>query len=150
MSFLSVFKSILHVTETAAKLAAPFVAAVDPVIGTLMIQATNAAVGVESIITTPGSGTQKAGIVNAGTQATIDAINGVLASQGLKPLPANTADTVAQTVKSVIDALNTKASAFPQTWSKLGNRIVVSGTSSAATAKASGFLRVTPDPLVTV
>lgn len=148
MSFITVFSNILHVVETAAKLAAPFVAVADPVIGTLMIQATNAAVGVESIITAPGTGAQKQQVVAAGTQATIDALNGILVSQGQKALPTGTAAVVAGTVKSVIDALNAKAAAFPQTWGKAGSRIVASNAAVAGSLASKGFLRVNPDPLV--
>jgi hypothetical protein len=66
MSWLSVFATILHAAEAASRIAAPIIAVtVDPTIGELMLQATNAAVGVESIITTPGSGPQKSALVRA-------------------------------------------------------------------------------------
>ena len=48
MSFLSVFARILHVIEAAAQIAAPIIATQDPVIGALMTQANNAAIGVEA------------------------------------------------------------------------------------------------------
>ncbi len=103
MSFLHVFRGILHATEVAAQLAAPIVATVDP----LMLQATNAAVNVEGSITAPGSGEAKAAVVRAGTQATIDAINALLASQSKPPLPTNTTDVVQGTVKNVVLGMNT-------------------------------------------
>ena len=107
MSFLSVFRNILHASEVAAQLAAPIVATVDPVVGGLMIQSTDAAVNVEGIITTPGSGEAKAAVVRAGTQATVDAINALLASQSKPPLPTNTTDVVQGTVKNVVLGMNT-------------------------------------------
>jgi len=149
-SFLSIFQTILHATETAATLAAPFVKAVDPEIGGLMLQATNAAVGVEAAITTPGTGAQKAAAVAAGTSATITAVNGILQSQGKAPLPANTGAIVASTVSSVVDALNAKAlawAAYPQTYGKAGVRVTVIDDSTKAAAIAAGYKRVSPDPL---
>lgn len=113
MSFLSVFQSILHVVEAAAKIAAPLIATQDPVIGALMTQATNAAVGVEAAITTPGTGAQKAAVVAGQSQATIDVINSILASQGKPPLPAITNSVVQAGVQTVISGLNAVAVAVP-------------------------------------
>jgi hypothetical protein len=108
MSWFTTFESILHIVEAAAKIAAPIVAVtVDPTIGALMLQATNAAVGAESIITTPGSGPQKAALVRAQTQATVDVINSILISQNKPPLAPNTTDIVQQQVRVVVSGLNT-------------------------------------------
>lgn len=106
MSFLSVFSNILHAIEAGAKIAAPVVAGLDPVIGALMAMATNAAIGVEAAITTPGSGAQKAALVAAQSQAVIDVTNAILESQGKKPLPANTNDIIQTGVATVVSGLN--------------------------------------------
>jgi hypothetical protein len=111
MSFLSVFQSVLHAVEAAAKIAAPIIATQDPVIGGLMSSATDAAVGVEAAITAPGAGAQKAGVVSAQTGAVIGVINGILASQGKAALPAGTNDLVQASVKSVVSGLNAVATA---------------------------------------
>lgn len=105
-SFLKGFQTVLHVVEAAAKIAAPLIATQDRVIGALMTQANNAAIGVEAAITTPGTGTQKAAIVAAQSQATIDVVNAILASQNKKPLPANTNDIVQAGVQTVVAGLN--------------------------------------------
>jgi hypothetical protein len=108
MSWFTTFDSILHLVEAAAKIAAPIIAVtVDPTIGGLMLQATNAAVGVESIITAPGSGPQKAALVRAQTQATVDVINGIRASQNKSPLAPNVTDIVQQQMQVVVSGLNT-------------------------------------------
>jgi hypothetical protein len=108
MSWFTTFDSILHLVEAAAKIAAPIIAVtVDPTIGGLMLQATNAAVGVESILTTPGSGPQKAALVRAQTQATVDVINGILVSQSKPTLAPNVTDIVQQQVQVVVSGLNT-------------------------------------------
>lgn len=107
MSFLSAFRSILHAAEAASQIAAPIVAAtVDPTIGALMAQATQAAVGVESVITTPGSGAQKADLVKQQTLATIGVINSILQAEGKTPLASNVADIVSQQVSTVVQGLN--------------------------------------------
>jgi hypothetical protein len=111
MSFLSVFQTVLHVIEAAAKIAAPLIATQDPIIGALMTQANNAAIGIEAAIITPGTGEQKATVVAAQSQATIDVINGILASQNKPPLPANTNTIVQAGVKTVIGGLNAVAQA---------------------------------------
>jgi hypothetical protein len=111
MSFLSVFQTILHVVEAAAKIAAPLIATQDPVIGALMSQANNAAIGIEAAITTPGTGTQKAAVVAGQSQATIDVINAILASQNKPALPANTNVIVQAGVQTVISGLNVVAKA---------------------------------------
>jgi hypothetical protein len=108
--FLSVFESILHAAEAAAKIAAPIVETVDPTVGALILQATDAAVGVEAVIVTAGSGARKAALVRAQTQATVDVINGILAAQHKTPavtLPAGIADIVQQQVQVVVAGLNT-------------------------------------------
>ena len=105
-SFLSVFKTILHGLEVAASIAAPIVATQDPIVGALMQQATAAAVAVEQGITTPGQGSAKAQAVKAGTQATVDAINGILTSQGKNPLPQNTTDVVQAQVVATVTGMN--------------------------------------------
>jgi len=103
-SWLSVFTTIFHAIETAAKIAAPIIATVNPVIGALMLQATTAAVNVEAILPT-APGADKAAVVKAATQATVDAINGILVSQGKSPLPSNTTDVVQGTVVTVVSGL---------------------------------------------
>lgn len=105
-SFLTIFKDILHATEAAAEIAAPIIATLDPPIGILMGAATQAAVGVEAAITTPGSGQQKAGLVAQQTQASIDVVNQILQSQGKKPLPTDTGQVIAAQVGTVIGNLN--------------------------------------------
>lgn len=105
-SFLSVFATIGHAVEAAAKIAAPIVATLDPQIGGLMSMATSAAVGIEAVITQPGAGQQKADAVAAQTKAAIDVANSILASQNKPPLPANTADVIAHQVGVVVAGLN--------------------------------------------
>lgn len=105
-SFLTVFRDILHAAEVAAQIAAPIISTLDPQIGGLMSAATQAAVGVEASITAPGSGQQKAQVVAQETQASIDAINAILASQGKPGLPANTAQVISQQVGIVVGNLN--------------------------------------------
>lgn len=111
MSFLSVFKSILHATEAAATIAAPIIATMDPTIGALMGSATQAAIGVEGSITAPGSGPQKQAAVQASTQAVFDVTNQILASQGKPPLHANTVDAAVQGAVMVVNQLNAVAAA---------------------------------------
>lgn len=114
MGWLSVFRDILHAVETAAQLAAPIIATVDPVIGGLITQSVAAAVAVEAAAATlpsPMSGEAKAAVVAAGTEATVTAINSILVSQGKKPLPATTTDVVQGTVKTVVLGLKTVAAA---------------------------------------
>ena len=106
MSFLSVFDTVLHAVEAAAAIAAPIIQTMDPEIGGLMSAATQAAIGVEQSITTPGSGQQKAQVVTQQTQAAIDVTNAILASQGKKPLPANTGQVIAAQVGVVVGNLN--------------------------------------------
>lgn len=108
MAWLSVYKDLLHCAEAAAQIAAPIVAVtVNPTIGALTLQAANAAVGAESLIDTPGSGQQKAALVRAQTQATVDVINGILASQNKPLLAPNITDIVQQQVQVVVGGLNT-------------------------------------------
>lgn len=109
MSFLKAFSSILHAVEVAAQIAAPIIQTVDPAIGSLMIMATSAAIGVEASVTAKGQGAAKAAAVTASTKAAVDVINGILASQGKGPLPANTTDVVAQQVGTVVASLNAVA-----------------------------------------
>ena len=112
MSWFTTFRTVLHVAESAAKIAAPIVAVtVDPTIGALMLQATNAAVGAELVIITPGSGAQKASLVRAQTQATVDLINAILVSQGRPALAINVTDIVQQQVQVVVAGLNTASKA---------------------------------------
>lgn len=106
MSFLSVFASIAHAAEAAAALVAPIVQTVDPDVGRLMMGAAQAAIGAEAAITSPGSGQQKAAVVAAQTQASIDVINSILQSQGKRPLPTLTGAVVAQQVGAVVGNLN--------------------------------------------
>jgi hypothetical protein len=108
MSWLSVYEDLLHCAEAAARIAAPIVAVtVNPTIGALTLQAANAAVGAESLIDIPGSGQQKAALVRAQTQATVDVINGILASQNKPLLAPNITDIVQQQVQVVVGGLNT-------------------------------------------
>lgn len=111
MSFLSVFKSILHAVEAAATIAAPIVATFDPTIGALTQAATQAAIGVEGSITAPGSGAQKQAAVQKSTQAVFDVTNQILASQGKPPLHANTVDAAVQGAVMVVNQLNAVAKA---------------------------------------
>ena len=112
MSFLSVFKSILHAMEAASVIAAPIVAAqVDPTIGALMSQAATTAVLVEASIPATGSGATKALAVASQSQAIIDTISSILQSQGKAPLPANTNDLVQAGVKATVAGLNAVATA---------------------------------------
>ena len=106
MSFWGAFKNVFHIVETAAQIAAPIVATVDPVIGTLMLQSTNAVIAVESTVTDAKAGQAKADVVAATTKATIDAINSILISQGKSPLPANTSDAITATTATVVSGLN--------------------------------------------
>jgi hypothetical protein len=106
MSFLSVFKSILHAAEAAASIAAPVVAKMDPVIGALMLQATNAAVGVEALILDTKKGAEKMDVVGQQVQATVDVVNGILQSQNKAALPPGITDTVKQQVEVVVSGLN--------------------------------------------
>jgi hypothetical protein len=106
MSFLSVFRSILHAAEAAASIAAPVVAKMDPVVGALMLQATNAAVGVEALILGVKKGTEKMDVVGQQVQATVDVTNAILVSQGRQPLKADVTDTVKQQLQVVIAGLN--------------------------------------------
>lgn len=106
MSFLSVFKDILHATEAAAAIAEPIIATFDPVIGALMLGATEAAIAVEGSITAPGAGAQKQAAVTASTNAAINVVNGILQSQGKQPLPANTGQAISQQVGVVVANLN--------------------------------------------
>lgn len=110
-SFLSVFKNILHGIEAAATVAAPIVATVDPTIGALINLATTSAVTVEAAIPADGNGVQKAAAVAGQSQAVIDVINGILASQGKAALPPNTNDIVQASVKTVVAGLNAVATA---------------------------------------
>lgn len=107
--FLRVFQSILHGLEAAATIAAPIVAAVDPVVGGLMNQSVGLAVLLEGTITTPGSGAQKAAIVTQTSAATVGLINSLLGSQGKQPLGSNITEAIAATTKNVVDSLNTVA-----------------------------------------
>jgi hypothetical protein len=112
MGWFTTFQTVLHVAESAARIAAPIVAVtVDPTIGALMLQATNAAVGAELVITTPGTGAQKAALVRAQTQATVDLINAILVAQGKPTLAPNVTDIVQQQVQVVVAGLNTVAKA---------------------------------------
>lgn len=110
-SFLSVFKTILHAAEAAATIAAPILATLDPTIGALTQSATQAAIGVEASITTPGSGAQKQAAVQASTQAVFDVTNQILASQGKPPLHQNTVDAAVQGAVMVVNQLNAVATA---------------------------------------
>ena len=120
MSWLSIFKNVLHAVEAAASLAAPIIAVVvdkkqadgsggdGAVIAGLMTQAVTAAVGIESIssaLTTPMSGSDKAAVVDSGTKATLDLINSLLVSQGKTALPASVTDIVSATVKTTVQGL---------------------------------------------
>jgi hypothetical protein len=112
MTWLAVFKDILHAAEAAAQIAAPIVAATgNPVLGALILQAAHAVVEAEAIFTTPGSGPQKAALVKAQTVATIGVINDVLKLQNKPALPANTADVVQVATKTVVAGMNTVAAA---------------------------------------
>ena len=116
MSFLRVFQSILHALEAAATIAAPIVKAVDPEVGNLMTLATTTAVSMEAIITAPGSGAQKAAIVQSTTQAAVDLTNALLTSQGKPNLTPAVTQAATQTAQVVVDTLNTVANAVqPQT-----------------------------------
>jgi hypothetical protein len=106
VSFLSVFRSIAHAAETAAKIAAPIVQAVDPEIGLILNTSVNAAVGAEALITAPNSGAAKNQMVTQVTQSTVDAINEILASQGKKPLPSNVTAASMQSLETVLSGLN--------------------------------------------
>ena len=113
-SFLRGFLTVLHAVETAAKIAAPIISTVDPVIGALMTQANNAAIGIESASLTMSTtipGDEKAAIVAAQSQATIDVINSILVSQNKPKLPDNTNTIVQATVKTVVSGLKAVAQA---------------------------------------
>lgn len=109
MSFLSAFKSVLHAAEAAVRIAAPVVSIVNPVIGSLLLHATSAAVSAEAAVT--GSGAQKAALVLQQTQAAVDLINEILASQGRPTLPEDTVQVVTSTTKGVVDGLKAVAAA---------------------------------------
>lgn len=109
MSFLSVFKSILHATEAAATIAAPIIATMDPTIGSLMGAATQAAVSVEGSITTPGSGAQKQAAVQASAQQVFDVANQIRVSQGAAPLHQSTVDAAVQGAVLAVNQLNAVA-----------------------------------------
>jgi hypothetical protein len=79
---------------------------VNPEVGGIMMLATKTAVNVESIITTPGSGTQKAAVVQATTQAAVDLTNSLLASQNKPPLTPAVTQAATQTAQIVVDTLN--------------------------------------------
>lgn len=111
MSFLSAFKSVLHAAEAAVRIAAPVVSIVNPVIGSLLLHATSAAVSAEAAVTGPGSGAQKAALVLQQTQAAVDLINEILASQGRPTLPEDTVQVVTSTTKGVVDGLKAVAAA---------------------------------------
>ncbi len=113
MSFLTGFMTTLHAIEAGAKIAAPFIATVNPVIGALVMQGATAAVGIEGVITAPGNGLQKAKIVASQTEATVKLVNSALVAQGKPPLPDNTTDQVNAQVKVVVDGLNAVAAAAP-------------------------------------
>jgi len=106
MSFLSVFRNILHAAEAAASIAGPVIARMDPVIGALMLQATNAAVGVEALIVGTKKGGERMAVVDQQIQATVDVTNAVLASQGKPALRADITDTVKQQLEVVIGGMN--------------------------------------------
>lgn len=114
MSFLLVFRNILHAAEAAASIAAPVIAKMDPVIGALMLQATNAAVGVEALILGAKKGTEKMDVVGQQVQATVDVVNGILLSQGKTPLRSDITDTVKQQVQVVVSGLNAVQTAVLQ------------------------------------
>ena len=105
-SFLRAFSTILHAAEAAATIAAPIVKAVDPDIAGLMSLATQTAVSVESAVTAPGAGAQKAELVKQVSAATVNVINSILASQGKPPLPVNIVDAATQVATNVVDSLN--------------------------------------------
>lgn len=106
MTWLSVFETILHAAEAAAQIAAPIVAASgNPIMGSLILQAANAAVGAEVLFPLPGSSVQKGALVQAQTAATVAVINSALAAQKKPPLPADTTDIVQQQVKVVVSGL---------------------------------------------
>jgi hypothetical protein len=106
MSFLSVFRSILHAAEAAASIAGPVVAKMDPVVGALMLQATNAAVGVEALILGAKKGSEKMEVVGQQVQATVDVVNGILASQDRPALPTGITDAIKQQVQVVVSGMN--------------------------------------------
>ncbi len=106
MSFLSVFRNVLHVVEAAAAISAPIIATQDPTIGALMTMANNSAIGIEAAITTPGTGAQKAAVVDAQTKAAIGVANAILASQNKPPLPATTEAAISASVMTTVSALN--------------------------------------------
>ena len=106
ISWLSVFKTILHGAIAAGRIAAPIVTILYPVEGALLLQATNAVVGAEATITAPQSGPQRAALVREQTQATVDVINEQLTSQGKPPLPTDIVDVVQQHVKTIVAGLN--------------------------------------------
>jgi hypothetical protein len=148
MGWLHVFSNVLHAAETAAKLAAPFVSAVNPIVGGLMLQATTAAVSVEVMLAT-APGKDKAAVVAKGTQATVDAINAILVSQGKNPLPASTTDQVQAVVKTVVTGLKAIAIATPETYpityGKFGQaRRIVQNAAEQDQAILDGYVRVVP------
>ena len=113
MSFLSKFLTILHVTEAAAAISAPFIAIADPTVGALVNQANQSAIAAEAAITTPGSGAQKTAMVMAQTGATIALINSIRGTQGKPPLPASVTNQVQAQVNVTIAGLNAIAAASP-------------------------------------
>lgn len=132
MGFLSVFRNIAHAAETIDALAAPIVQKVNPLIGGLMVGAAQAAVGVEAAITAPGQGDVKAGIVANQTKVAIDAINAILVARGVKPLPADTGEVVAQQVGVLVGNMNAIKAAV------VGATAAASNSAPGSTAPASG------------
>jgi hypothetical protein len=111
MTWLIVFEDVLHAAEAAAQIAAPIVAVMNPILGALILQAANAAVGAEVIFSEPGQGPRKAALVRAETAATVDVINTVLKSINKPALPLNTTDLVQVHTETIVAGLNTVAAA---------------------------------------
>jgi hypothetical protein len=111
MTWLIIFEDMLHAAEAAAQIAAPIVAAMNPILGALILQSANAAVGAEAIFSEPGQGSKKAALVRAETAATVGVINNVLKSLNKPLLPLNTTDLVQVHTDTIVAGLNTIAAA---------------------------------------
>ena len=106
MNWLKTFDSVLHIAETAAKIAAPIISAYNPVIGSLVLQASSAVISAEFLFQSPGSGAQKAALVRAQTQVTVNVINDILKFQNKPLLDANIVDMITVATDTIVSGVN--------------------------------------------
>lgn len=109
MSFLAGFSNVLHALEVGAKCAAPFVAMVNPPLGALILQATSAAITIEAALPQHVSGSDKAALLLAQTEATVASTNQTLLAAGQPPLPEGIAQQAVAKADLVIKALIAQA-----------------------------------------